>query len=94
VRGEQSVPLTADEAAVGYGDGMPDRLADEDEPTFAEPTFAEVVAGLEPAVAEGEPPVEGSENELTLEVERLAAEQPGTARRNRRSGTKREPVAA
>jgi single-strand DNA-binding protein len=89
VRGEQSVPLTADEAAVGYGDGMPDRLVDEDEPTFAD-----VVAGLEPAVAESEPSAEGSADELTLEVERLATEQPSGARRNRRSATKREPVAA
>jgi single-strand DNA-binding protein len=34
-RGEASVPLTADEAPVTYGDGLPDQLS-EDEPTFTE----------------------------------------------------------
>lgn len=39
VRGEQSVPLTADEAPVGYGDGLPDQLAEQ------EPTFVDVAPG-------------------------------------------------
>ena len=36
VAGEPSVPLTADEAPIGYGDGVPDQEA---------PTFLEVMAG-------------------------------------------------
>jgi single-strand DNA-binding protein len=83
VGGEASVPLSADEVPVGYGDGLPQRLPGEEEPSFLE-----VVAGLdddplEPAVTE----------ELALEAERLAGEQPPAARRSRRT-SKREPVAA
>ena len=104
VRGEPSVPLTDDEAPVGFGDGIPDRLAGEDEPTFLE-----VIAGLEEFAPDGtaedeSPDAEGSPgsaaggspeagDELTIEVERLVAAQPGAARRSRR-GTKREPVPA
>jgi len=42
VRGEQSVPLTADEAPVLYGDGLPDQLSEH------EPTFADVAPGATP----------------------------------------------
>jgi single-strand DNA-binding protein len=35
VRGEHSVPLTADEAPIVYGDGLPDQLSEE-EPTFVD----------------------------------------------------------
>jgi single-strand DNA-binding protein len=117
VRGEASVPVTADEAPVGYGDGLPDQLAEH------EPMFLDVVAGEEPesvvaASADSpagpapvpvpvpvpeapavsspseESPSEESPSEaddLTIEVERLVAEQPATTRRRR--GAKREPVA-
>jgi single-strand DNA-binding protein len=88
VAGEISEPLAGDETPVGYGDGMPERLPDEEEPTFLD-----VVPG-EPAESRAEPATEEvpAEDELTLEVERLVAAQPGGARRTRR--TKREPVAA
>jgi single-strand DNA-binding protein len=91
VSGEVSVPLTADEAPIGYGDGLPARLPDEDEPIFADV----VPAAAPPAEADTVEPVEATtadpaEDELTLEVERLVAEQPAGARRTRR--TKREPA--
>lgn len=74
VGGDMSVPLTAEEAPVGYGDGVPEA---------EEPTFADVVA------------VPESEEELALEVERLAAAQPPvTATRRSRRAPKREPVPA
>ena len=101
VRGEFSVPLAAEEAPVGYGDGMPERLAGEDEPSFLE-----VVAGLEEfspddtaeddSGGRSDPAAGGSSqagDEMTIEVERLVAAQPVAARRSRR-GTKREPVPA
>ena len=144
VRGEASVPLTADEAPVVYGEGIPDQLA-EDEPTFAEPPFVSATAastapatrpernrpeadqpgpdrheagraGTKPgdldSAAQGEAdPMDHVEpgstagsggspdqagqsapseaDDLTLEVERLAA----TGRRRGRTA-KREPVAA
>jgi len=108
VRGERSIPLTEDEAPVGYGDGMPDRLAGEDEPSFLE-----VIAGLDELSEDDSPDSaggpsgswdsapggpgsggsSGAEDELTIEVERLVAAEPGTARRGRR-GAKREPVPA
>ncbi|MFI6073426.1 single-stranded DNA-binding protein [Actinoplanes sp. NPDC051343] len=113
VRGETSVPLTADEAPVVYGDGLPDQLAEQ------EPTFVDVAPGAgqvpslsppshppsEEAGETGEEPLsetEGTEEEspsdtddLTLEVERLVAEQqqPASTRRRGRS-SKREPVSA
>jgi single-strand DNA-binding protein len=149
VRGETSVPLTADEAPVLYGDGLPDQLSEE------EPTFADVAPGAAPVrspVAASQSPSQepkqtsarkpetapepgpsaepgsapepesasergsvsepqsasepGSASErdeespsdaddLTLEVERLVAEQKpsATGRRPRRTA-KREPVAA
>jgi single-strand DNA-binding protein len=106
IGGEVSVPLTADEAPVGYGDGLPQRLPDEDEPTFQE-----VVAGLSPAEDPGKPAqgtaeraqdiaeraqdiAEPAEDELTLEVRRLTEAPPEGTRRTRRGGTKREPVPA
>jgi single-strand DNA-binding protein len=113
VRGETSVPLTADEAPVVYGDGLPDQLAEQ------EPTFVDVAPGAGPvpslspplqapseeAGETGEEPLsetEGTEEEspsdtddLTLEVERLVAEQqqPVSTRRRGRS-SKREPISA
>jgi single-strand DNA-binding protein len=78
VTGELSEPVPAEEAPIGYGEGLP--LIAEEPPTFTEPVPLEV-----PAAPAGE-------DELTLEVERLVAEQPAAARRTRR--TKREPVAA
>ncbi|GIM96960.1 single-stranded DNA-binding protein [Paractinoplanes toevensis] len=80
VTGELSEPVPAEEMPIGFGEGLP--LAAEEPPTFAEPDPVPVEV---PAVPEGE-------DELTLEVERLVAEQPAGARRTRR--TKREPVAA
>lgn len=103
VGGEISTLLSAEEAPVGYGDGMPDRLPDEDEPTFLDVVPGEsgwsgpVETPAECTPAEGAP-TEGApaeevpaDDELTLEVERLVAAQPAAARRTRR--TKREPVA-
>ncbi len=93
VGGEISTPLSAEEAPVGYGDGMPERLPDEDEPTFLD-----VMAGEPAEPGPAETPAEGApaeevpaDDELTLEVERLVASQPAAARRTRRA--KREPVA-
>jgi single-strand DNA-binding protein len=83
VGGEASIPLAAEEIPVGYGDGLPERLPGEDEPSFLD-----VVAGLE------EFPAGSGEEEVGLEVERLAADQPGPGARRARRGTKREPVAA
>ncbi|MGX6602214.1 single-stranded DNA-binding protein [Micromonosporaceae bacterium Da 78-11] len=77
IGGESSAPLAAEEVPVGYGDGLPERLADEDEPTFQE-----VVAGLTE-----------SADELTLEVERLTEAPSESTRRVRRGSAKREPVA-
>jgi single-strand DNA-binding protein len=52
VGGEPSIPLAAEEAPVGYGDGLPEPAPDE-----PEPTFDEVVAGLEePARPADAPP--------------------------------------
>jgi len=81
VTGLESLPVADDEAAVAFGDGVPD----DGEPAFVEP---------EPIAArESEPdPKPDDDEELALEVERLVAEQPPAARRTRR--TKREPVAA
>jgi single-strand DNA-binding protein len=107
IRGETSVPLTADEAPIAYGDGLPDQLA-EHEPTFVDvsPDAAPSSAPSAPEAPAQEPgsepePAPDSEEEspsetddLTLEVERLVAEQqPASSRRGRRT-TKREPVAA
>jgi single-strand DNA-binding protein len=117
IRGETSVPLTAEEAPIGYGDGLPDQLS-EHEPTFVDvsPDPAPAAApdpapASAPASAPSPEPELGSEPEpepapdpeeeespsetddLTLEVERLVAEQqPASGRRGRRT-TKREPVA-
>jgi single-strand DNA-binding protein len=89
VGGEMSVPLSADEAPVGYGDGLPQRLVDEDEPSFLE-----VVAGLDSATTATGAEAADADEELAIEVEQLVAEQPAGARRSRRSGTKREPIPA
>jgi single-strand DNA-binding protein len=80
VGGEAAIPLAADEVPVGYGDGLPERLPGEEEPSFLD-----VVAGLDMPAGE---PEAGSGDE----VEQLGADQPAGARRTRR--TKREPVAA
>jgi single-strand DNA-binding protein len=113
VRGEHSVPLTADEAPVTYGDGLPDQLA-EDEPTFvdmppgtvtrAEPS-PEAASGSEEKTrekSEQEPHEKGEEetgerseeetDDLTLEVERLVAEQQPASTRRRGRSPKRESV--
>ena len=101
VAGLPSLPVTAEEAPISFGDGLPDL----GEPTFAEPepvlardTEPEHTAEPEPtAELEADPqpepdPKPDEDEELALEVERLVAEQPPVARRTRR--TKREPVAA
>jgi single-strand DNA-binding protein len=100
VRGETSIPLTADEAPVVYGDGVPDQLAEH------EPTFADVKPEPAPATEPAEKPAEDPEtpekpeteeedaDDLTLEVERLVAEQPPATKPRRSRTTKREPVAA
>jgi len=101
VAGLPSLPVTAEEAPISFGDGLPEL----GEPTFAEPepvlardTEPEPTAGPEPtAELEADPqpepdPKPDEDEELALEVERLVAEQPPAARRTRR--TKREPVAA
>jgi single-strand DNA-binding protein len=107
-----SVPLTADEAPVVYGDGLPDQLSEH------EPTFADVLVSSPPAAVEADAAAPSAEDtpaseadaassdsetgdeespsetdDLTIEVERLVAEQPPATRRSRR-GTKREPVPA
>lgn len=91
IAGEASVPLTADEAPIGYGDGLPDRFPGEDEPTFLDVLPGEHSARPADPAVPVEMPAPENEDELSLEVERLVAEQPA-ARRTRR--TKREPVAA
>jgi single-strand DNA-binding protein len=99
VAGLPSVPVTAEEAPISFGDGLPDV----GEPIFAEPEPAlarETEPAAQPAAQpaadpdpEPEPDPKPDDNEeLALEVERLVAEQPPAARRTRR--TKREPVAA
>ncbi|GIF00346.1 hypothetical protein Ari01nite_78100 [Paractinoplanes rishiriensis] len=102
VGGELTDPVGPDEVPVGYGDGLPDRFAGEPEPTFAEEPAAAASpesAPPEPESALPEPesalpePESPTEDELTLEVEKLVADTPpSTARRSRR--TRREPVAA
>jgi single-strand DNA-binding protein len=98
-QGETSVPLTADEAPVIYGDGLPDQLSEH------EPTFADVKPEPEPVPSDPEPSEEtpseekkdGEEedaDDLTLEVERLVADQPPTSKPRRTRTTKREPVPA
>ncbi|GAA0530768.1 hypothetical protein GCM10010172_09330 [Paractinoplanes ferrugineus] len=93
IGGELTLTVPAGDAPLGFGEGLPPS-ADE-EPTFPEtgPTAPlSVPPGSEPPVSDSpgsEPP---DDDELTLEVERLVAEQPAAARRSRRS--KREPVAA
>jgi single-strand DNA-binding protein len=79
VGGEASIPLTADEVPIGYGDGLP---AEE------EPTFLDVVAGLE-----GMPSAPDGGDDLSTETEQQVTASSTPNRRARRS-TKREPVAA
>jgi single-strand DNA-binding protein len=99
VQGEVSVPLAGEEAPVGYGDGLPVQLTEE------EPTFQDVLVREEPVVVATDSPASGESEEsepgedspsesddLTIEVERLVGAQPGPARRRR--GPKRVPVAA
>lgn len=78
VGGEASAPLAAEEVPVGYGDGVPERVPDEEEPDFLE-----VVAGLD------DPPVPSDNGDGPSPDK----EPPVGNRRSRRS-TKREPVAA
>jgi single-strand DNA-binding protein len=98
--GELSLPVAPEEVPVGYGEGLP--LSAEEEPTFLEqmpvatgPAAPPPPPDGAPTAPDGAPAPAGEESptddELTLEVERLVAEQPGTARRTRR---KRDPVAA
>jgi single-strand DNA-binding protein len=91
------MPVGPDEVPVGYGDGLPDRLPDEDEPTFQDVPAIPAVQAVQDASAG--PAVEGSadappvDEELAIEVERLVtANPPSAARRGRRP--RREPVAA
>jgi single-strand DNA-binding protein len=80
IGGEHAERIPPGEAPIGYGDGVPDE---------AEPSFPDVLPGPpDPADAEGP----DSADDLTLEVERLVADQPGAPRRSRRG--RREPVAA
>jgi single-strand DNA-binding protein len=71
VGGEPSAPVPADEAPIGFGEGIPDRAPDEEEPTFQE---APVGTGTVTPVVD----------ELTLEAERLAETTPRRGRRPRR----------
>lgn len=105
VGGDVSVPLTADEAPVAYGDGVPARLPDEDEPTFQEEVAGPAPEPDSGSAAGSAEPDDSPEDELTAEVRRLTEAPPepsapsapaapaeeGT-RRSRR-GVKREPVA-
>ena len=100
-----SVPLTDDEAPVAYGDGLLERLADEDEPTFLE-----MLGGLDGvAVEEFTGSVDSAGDGATdlrlggsgaadpaavRETDAFVAAQPGAARRSRRPAGKREPVGA
>jgi single-strand DNA-binding protein len=101
--GEPTDPVTAEEVPVGYGEGLPERLPDELEPTFAEQKQKQEQEQeqkqeedeeqeREPASEQSPEAGPADDDELTLEVERLVAEQPTAARRGRRA--KREPVAA
>ncbi|GIF18897.1 single-strand DNA-binding protein [Actinoplanes tereljensis] len=90
VTGELSEPVPAEEIPIGFGDGLP--LSIEEPPTFAEPLPLEVPAAPSAAPSDSPSGSPAEEDDLTLEVERLVAEQPAAARRSRRP--KREPVAA
>jgi single-strand DNA-binding protein len=79
IRGEATVTLDDDEIPVGFGDGLPERLPDEEGPTFLE-----VVAGLADETAEA-----GEDPEPPTPV----SAPPTDTRRIRRT-TRREPVAA
>ncbi|WP_250009440.1 single-stranded DNA-binding protein [Actinoplanes sp. M2I2] len=80
VGGEQSEPVSVEEAPVTRGDGVPDV-----------PTFLDVAGATDPA---GDTPSDESpsDDEIAREVEKIAAE-PTPARRSRRA-TRKEPVAA
>jgi single-strand DNA-binding protein len=79
IRGETTVALDDDEIPVGFGDGLPERVPDEEGPTFLE-----VVAGLADDTAEA-----GDDPEPPVPV----SSPPADTRRTRRV-TRREPVAA
>jgi single-strand DNA-binding protein len=108
VRGERSVPVTGDEAPVVYGDGLPDRLAAEESPSFLD-----VVAGLDDlrSLPSGGKPVTTVEEAVVAavaeraesdteepdekpEVEPGEEEQPAATRRVRRVKRERESVPA
>ena len=98
IGGEPSVPLTDDEAPIGYGDGLPEPLVEEQEPSFLEVVATAETSDETPETPEPDEKPEAEEGgeedaedaELSLEVERLVADQP--ARRGRRA--RKEPVAA
>ena len=79
VGGEASVPVIAEEVPVGYGDGLP---------AEDEPTFLDVVAGLEDV-----PSAPDGGDDLSIEEEQQVTGSSTPNRRGRRS-PKREPVAA
>ena len=87
VGGELSVPVAAEEAPIRYGDGLPERLPDE------ERAFVETGPGLpvpEDAGRGTGSPDAPVDDELAAEVDRLVAATPGGSRRGRR--VRREPV--
>lgn len=82
VGGEQALPVPAEDALVGFGEGVPVEDA---------PAFLEVVAATPEPAEEDEAPSASAE-QLAIEVEQFTTAQPAPSRRGRR--TRKEPVAA
>ncbi|WP_250035816.1 single-stranded DNA-binding protein [Paractinoplanes maris] len=83
IGGEQSAPVAVEDAPAIFGDGVPD----EDGPLFPE------AAPSDEAASRSDHKEEASDEEIALEVEKIAAAEPAPARRSRRTARK-EPVAA
>ncbi len=83
IGGEPSMPVPAEEAPVGFGEGIPEEEA---------PSFLEVAADSSPETSSDEAEPTPSDEDLAIEVERLAAAEPAPTRRRR--SARREPVAA
>lgn len=84
VGGALTVPVTGEEAPVIFGQGMPMRFADEDEPQFLEVVASSSSSSETDETDEPDEQENDGDEALAVEVERLVAE----------SGSAREPVAA
>ncbi len=93
VGGESSVLVAAEDAPVGYGDGLPERFADEDEPTFDVLTSHGVQLDDSDEFGSGSESDELSADDASLDARPAGeATQAGGARRARRGSAKREPA--